>query len=228
MKRILLFTLVLAVMTMNLKAQNMSWNHDTTKASTTSNNGFNDFYAEALLTNTGYDFDSFVWIRTNVVKPANWTSAVCDVNLCYDTLVDSAHFVLEKGETGYFALHFYTNSNAGGNASMDVTVYNTKDRGNPAKLTAMVYTWATSTKEITSANVAVYPNPTTGKLNIELPKSVSGVINMDVINVVGQNVKSFQFTGNGTYDLSALDAGIYFLKFKVNGKQVVKKFQITD
>lgn len=227
MKRILLLSLLVAAMTLNVNAQKMSWDKDTTKASISSTSGLNDYYAEAFLTNHSYEMDTFVWVRHNVVKPSDWSSAVCDVNICHDTIVDSMAFVLKKGETGYFALHFYAPSGDGGNASMDITIYNKGDRSSPINLTAQVFTWATSTKEVTSANMEIYPNPAKGKVNIELPISTTKSIQMDVINVVGQNVQTIQYTGNGLYDVSTLDPGIYFLKFKVNGKQIVKKFQIA-
>lgn len=227
MKKILLIAIAL-VFVLNLSfAQKLKWDMDTTKASITADVGLNDFEADAHLTNVDYDFDSFIWVRTNVQKPADWTSAVCDVNQCYDTIVDSMTFVLKKGETGFFAFHFYSPDNIGNTASYDLVVSNLKDRANPIKIHAQVFAWTTSISDLDIKKIKLYPNPAASKLNIEIPIPVIGMVKMDVLNVLGQKATGINFTGNGSYDVSTLDNGIYFLKFEIDGKQVVKKFQIS-
>jgi len=227
MKKIILFAVSLIFLLNGSFAQKLKWDMDTTKASITADAGINDYEAHAVLTNVNYDFDSFVWIRTNVLKPAAWTSAVCDVNQCYDTIVDSMSFVLKKGEEGNFFFHFYSDDNIGNKASYDLSVYNLKDRANPAVVTAVIYAWTTAVSELDLKKIKLYPNPTINRLNIELPIATVGIIKMDVLNVLGQKVKEINFTGNGSYDVSSLDKGIYFLKFEIDGKQVAKKFQVS-
>ncbi|MGY6649802.1 T9SS type A sorting domain-containing protein [Wenyingzhuangia sp. IMCC45574] len=65
----------------------------------------------------------------------------------------------------------------------------------------------------------VYPNPTTGVINIP---DVSGIVNIQVVNVLGQVVKTVKAANQ--IDISDVNAGVYIL-VSDNGKQfkVVKK-----
>lgn len=228
MKKILLGLSLIFAFANLATAQKLSFDVDTAVTTSTAENGKNDFFAKANFTNHSYDNDTFIWVRSNVTKPAPWTSAVCDVMICHDTIVDSAWFLLEKGSTGLFSFHFYSNNGDAGKASMDVMVYNKGDRGNGTKIVARYEAFATSTKEIQKKAISIYPNPTKDKLNIELPANTKIGTSIYVINVLGQNVKTIPFKGNGSYDVSNLDKGVYFLKVKLGSKDVIKKFQIVE
>lgn len=61
-------------------------------------------------------------------------------------------------------------------------------------------------------NLKAYPNPTTGRINIESPTSIKAIA---VYDLLGRKVKSFQNLGESTsqnIDLSALSTGGYFLQ----------------
>jgi len=69
------------------------------------------------------------------------------------------------------------------------------------------------------ANFSIYPNPTSGKLNID---SETTVTNINISNQLGQQVKAKINTN--TIDLSNLKKGLYFVKIKdINGRIGVKK-----
>jgi hypothetical protein len=76
--------------------------------------------------------------------------------------------------------------------------------------------------------LSVYPNPTTGKLNITLTLSGTKMVNLSVYNVLGNIV--YQEKDVTAYnkmtrviDLSGLPKGIYHLKVEGDGKSVVRK-----
>jgi hypothetical protein len=66
-------------------------------------------------------------------------------------------------------------------------------------------------------NIRVYPNPTTGLLNISNPNFIK-VNRVEVYNIYGQKLSS-KFINN-TIDLSNVKSGIYMIKMvDENGKQ---------
>lgn len=70
---------------------------------------------------------------------------------------------------------------------------------------------------------ALYPNPTSGIFYITFSKSLSNA-NISLIDVNGKIVQQYKASGiKLTCNLSALAAGIYFVKIEENGKIITKK-----
>lgn len=94
---------------------------------------------------------------------------------------------------------------------------------NPAITTNMVTTEITnplSTDEYFVSKFYIYPNPTTGTLNIN---SKSQISNLEIYNNVGQKVLSNN--NKKSIDVSSLSTGLYFIKIKdANGALETKKF----
>ncbi|HUW06755.1 MAG TPA: T9SS type A sorting domain-containing protein [Williamwhitmania sp.] len=77
-----------------------------------------------------------------------------------------------------------------------------------------------------ASNAHVFPNPSNGQFNVELGTPVLGKIQMDVFSVTGATVLSQTADGSkGTLsvDLSGYQAGIYYLRMRMNGKTVTLK-----
>ncbi len=77
-------------------------------------------------------------------------------------------------------------------------------------------------------NVELFPNPTDGSFIINFHSSIADNIDLNITDVTGRNVfhESFtSFIGNNEHvvDLSSVDAGIYFLKVKIESEwQVIR------
>lgn len=64
-----------------------------------------------------------------------------------------------------------------------------------------------------NASVEIYPNPTTGLLNIKLSDLITKKIQADFINLIGETIRQFSFSGaDFSIDLDQLSPGIYFMK----------------
>jgi len=76
-----------------------------------------------------------------------------------------------------------------------------------------------------SANqIKIYPNPSNGKVSIELGSQVANLV---VINQSGQVVAQIENAqGFNTLDLSNLAKGVYFVRFESNNNTIVKKLNI--
>jgi PKD repeat protein len=74
----------------------------------------------------------------------------------------------------------------------------------------------------------VYPNPFDMATNIEYNLKNSGLVTVEVFNVVGEKVNSFASTehqspGKHSYQFNNASSGIYFVKLSVDGKSSIKK-----
>lgn len=90
----------------------------------------------------------------------------------------------------------------------------------------MTITNTLSTTDIEEASFAMYPNPTTGKLQIQSTETITQV---KVYNVVGQQVKAFTMQADQkSIDISNLQTGSYFVNLQSTSgntytKLIVKK-----
>ncbi len=76
-----------------------------------------------------------------------------------------------------------------------------------------------STEDIFS----IYPNPSTGMLNVRASEKGE----MNILNSLGEEVGSWKLeAGNNTMDLSAKAKGVYFVKVVAGGKMAVRKIAI--
>ena len=86
----------------------------------------------------------------------------------------------------------------------------------------------TDIADIIISNLSIYPNPTSGLINIDF--KVIGPINFEVriINIIGErlffdNLKSFEGEYSMSLDLSNFSKGIYFLEIETNDGVINKK-----
>ena len=69
--------------------------------------------------------------------------------------------------------------------------------------------------------IKVYPNPTTGLINLNFINISS--INFDVFSINGKLIKRYIDYKNSRLDFSNQDKGVYFIQFYVDNKVIVKK-----
>lgn len=93
-------------------------------------------------------------------------------------------------------------------------------------LTELLYI-STNELAVEEANISVFPNPTTGKVSIDLT-ALTEDVNIEVFNIVGQQMKTItnarQLT---TLDLSNLSNGVYFVKISNDEATISKKVVIS-
>ncbi|MBC6992436.1 T9SS-dependent choice-of-anchor J family protein [Hymenobacter sp. BT491] len=78
-----------------------------------------------------------------------------------------------------------------------------------------------------SRAINAYPNPTTGRLTIDLGATSARKVQAAVVNSLGQVVYTRTLTGKqDQLDLSALAAGIYTLKLDIDGETAVKRIAV--
>ncbi|HTX88146.1 MAG TPA: C25 family cysteine peptidase [Bacteroidales bacterium] len=86
-------------------------------------------------------------------------------------------------------------------------------------------------EELNPSGFLVYPNPSSGKLNITLRSGIPVTLDVKIFNPVGtvvytENSIRLESRSNRTLDLTNLSAGVYFLKIESANGSFVKKIVI--
>ena len=85
------------------------------------------------------------------------------------------------------------------------------------------------------ANVVIYPNPSTGDINLRYTQNTTGPLQIDLYTIDGRKAVAFYNTTNaaqGSYTVSyalpnSLPNGLYLLRFNQNGKQSIGKVSVV-
>jgi hypothetical protein len=130
-------------------------------------------------------------------------------------LKDSVDYTAAATETRYFAV-------AGTGTVSSTSQMNCRfDDINIKKLTTVGIKTLTN-----NADLSMYPNPTTGLLNVSTTANTATV---EIYNVMGQNVASKTITnGTNTIDISNLSNGVYSVQIMQNGMLTVGKIIKTN
>ncbi len=97
-----------------------------------------------------------------------------------------------------------------------------------------ITTWEESNiaiNDVTENEIAVnlYPNPSTGLVNIELSGSVNDGVNIEVYDILGNLVKAEYLSSvhRTAIDLSAQESGLYFIQIRTSNKVITKKLMLN-
>ncbi len=97
----------------------------------------------------------------------------------------------------------------------------------PASLTRYISaTTAISEKEFQQMKISIFPNPSTDLIAIQIGGLVTENIQVDLLDISGKLVESTEIRKGGTiayFNVEAVYAGTYLIRFSANGNQVVKK-----
>lgn len=139
---------------------------------------------------------------TNASGPLGWTK-------------DSVDYVAASTGTRYFAI--------GGKGVLSAAGQQINVRLDDIKITKII---TTGIKNNALADaITLFPNPSTGLLNIN---NVEAISTIEVYNVIGDKVYSNKLDkGNNSIDLSNLANGSYFVKINSNNNVMTKKVVIS-
>ncbi|MBN4049783.1 hypothetical protein JYT36_00990, partial [Bacteroidales bacterium AH-315-N07] len=102
----------------------------------------------------------------NNIDKGNWTSAICDINLCYRYDVDTADFTLSAGQEGIMDGHFYPAGTVG-DGSMTVLVFDVNDPSDSMRIVFNGSAWPVGINgvDLKRNEFNVYPNPAYEEIN---------------------------------------------------------------
>ena len=80
--------------------------------------------------------------------------------------------------------------------------------------------------------ITVYPNPTSGKVNVSYTLTNNQPMTIEVTNSIGAIVANKTVTGGGLgvaeLNLSDVTSGVYFVRLTNNGETTVKKLVVNN
>ena len=170
------------------------------------------------------------WSRIVPNAPAGWLTWICDKNLCYLPTANASSptkpNILSPGEHMDFQIHVNPQALEG---CTDYTV-NFTDQNDPkvilATLTGQVCASnSVSTKdETSSAKLTVFPNPTADFFQVS---GISGLSKIELFNIVGNKIKSFDTAPQKQYYVGDLNEGIYLVRLVSSSNKVLKTIRLS-
>ncbi len=151
-----------------------------------------------------------------------WTSAFCDCELCHDSKVDSANFVIGIGDSCVTSAHFYP-LNSLGSGMVKIKVFARNNRS--AFVIGQFSASCTDASAIFIENekLIVSPNPANTMLRIGFGSGEAYTIN--IITAQGQVlIKEKVDNLTNSIDISGFNAGLYNVQIESAGKVFYSKF----
>jgi len=181
--------------------------------------------------NTG-ETQTMTWMRTINDIPDEWTSSVCDFNLCwapnadepgyfFDAPADTSGNVYVKFDARNF--HDGAFDPIPGCGTVEVAFYSVLDSANYHAVGLFQAYLGVSSEDCLLSVVSpeldnsygVYPNPAAQTVNVYASHSAN-IASVEILNIVGRTVSAQTWkTANGkmTLDIHDLPQGIYFIRF---------------
>lgn len=233
-KNLLLFSFLL-IFTLSIEAQiTLTFQPDTISVSDYIDLNDNEYelVGYATVTNTSDEAFSLRWNRVTENAPAQWDVQICDVNFCYEPDVFS-NFVpgeveipvlLEPGASTNMDVHLKPRGASGtGRVTIEITSTDNLDE----VITTGTYDFealvVTSTNDLNTTPLTVFPNPTADYFNI---RGGNGVDRVVLYNVLGREMRSFNVAPGQRYYIGDLPNGLYLASMVDNNKGIVKTLRL--
>lgn len=183
--------------------------------------------------NTTNDTLKVRWEIEVLSAPAEWKFAVCDKNQCYSTFVTTnwapgtieIPAVLAAGESGDLDVHVRPGGVAG---SCEVKIHLSLIGDPSTILTSAVYnitiSGASSVDEAAIQNLRIFPNPSSDYFALTSSK---GIQRIELYNIVGRMVRSFDVVEGRKYYIANLPDGMYMAGMIGNNGKVLRTMRIS-
>lgn len=182
--------------------------------------------------NNGTEAITLHWVREYAEGPQEWSSLVCDKNLCYAPVVGTQTFTLEPGESGNLDVHLRPASTQGcGSFNMYLL---SEDQNDTLAIGAYLFQVgdnpgcevAVSTSQLTQeVSLRLAPNPATSFFTIQ--GAEDRIETIQVVNLVGVPVRTFTSADKGQYSVSGLTPGIYLVQAKDRQGHILKTVRLV-
>jgi uncharacterized repeat protein (TIGR03803 family) len=99
------------------------------------------------------------------------------------------------------------------------------DGGSCADTSACYLIVITGIGSAESAEISVYPNPSTGMIYVNAGKGSKGTI--EVYNMIGELITKKEITGSESLDLSGQPGGTYLMRLTLKDQVIIKRIELT-
>lgn len=190
--------------------------------------GIDEIYMDILITNNSTESIDLFWIyEPGQNYPESWKTQLCDINLCYlwDSFSSSPSLpnTLEAGQEVKFTIKVQ-NINEGlpitGNSYGILRLFDDPEKTNEVAATAGV----TATVDFNNDDLVIYPNPTTEFFQLKNDANISSI---NIYNIVGRMVKTFNHQSGMVHDVTSLRTGMYLVRLENKEGEVVKSMRLS-
>jgi hypothetical protein len=196
----------------------------------TGNPSNNDVKFHIEVTNNS-SFDAFIlWSRVVESAPSQWLTWICDKNLCYLPIANACSpekpNILAPGEKMDFQIHVNPAA-VEGSTPYNITFMDYED---PSIILAqvsgeVVISNTVSTKNNPAqSNLTVFPNPTTDYFQVS---ETPGLKYIELFNIVGNKVRSYDALPQKQYAVGDLTDGIYLVRLVTSSGKIIKTIRLS-
>jgi type IX secretion system substrate protein len=229
MKRLLLCFFLIQVFAIGLSAQ-ASLSITPGTFSLTGHPSNNDVNIHIEVKNNS-NFDAFVlWSREVESPPQGWLTWICDKNLCYLPIADACSpakpNILAPGEKMDFQIHVNPGS-IEGCTPYDITFTDYEDPtiilGHATGEVCISSTVSTKNNP-SQSNLSVFPNPTSDYFQVS---ETPGLKYIELFNIVGNKVRSYDALPQKQYAVNDLTDGIYLVRLMTSTGKIIKTIRLS-
>lgn len=176
------------------------------------------------LINTGTMTGDIFWKLEKPEFNHAWETTVCDGNICYPKNTDQSSAnkpnVMNPGDTAKWSIHLYHNGTAD-TGKIILNLYSDSDFTNMVASLPITLNveFINSTTEFADKGLTISPNPTSSYFHINTTSDISKV---EVFNLIGKKVKSFDNLTSNKFNVSDLRNGVYLVRVFNKENNVLK------
>lgn len=213
--------------TTSLLAQAFTLHPDLNPSQTIQANGGGELHIDGKNISGNYLLLSYELV-SDTYDPA-WSLLFCDHGLCFTDL--RAFGTMDTIYPGDSVMVFKVTLNPSGVAGSGTATYRVWDSANPSDEQTISISFDVEPavgleEEALAAQVQIFPQPATDRLNLVLPAEL-GRMEMDLIGLNGTKVASYTAAGTAELDLNGIAPGIYILRLHNDKHELRKRFAIT-
>lgn len=184
-----------------------------------------DHFAHGKMKNKTNATINVLWTRQISMLPAGWSTYICDANNCYADHVDKCPYnnpnIIGANDSATLDVHIFDDGNMG-EAHIIMWVYEKEDTLNKFRADYS-FNKIVSNKDVKNIAIKVYPNPASNSFSVEFN---TGLTRVDLYSILGKKVTSYPAIQKGSYDISWLDDGLYFVKLIGPNDQMLRTIRL--
>jgi Secretion system C-terminal sorting domain len=194
-------------------AQSSAFSLSPTTNYTTAPDSIAVYNSKILVTNLTNVPLTLSWTRVIVELPPAVGTQVCDKLNCYFPNVSTGSFTMDPGATDTFKIVYNNFSAAVGCAYVDLVVKDVNNLADQktAEFRHTIQSCSSGIDDLPAAQINLYPNPASDYFTLENSNDAAQI---RIFDLSGREMVYFAANSTQRYDISALNAGQYFVTFE--------------
>lgn len=176
------------------------------------------------LINNGTTTDNIFWKLEKSDFNHGWESTICDGNICYPKNTDQSSAnkpnIMNPSDTAKWSFHLFHNG-IPDTGKIFLNLFTDSDFSNMVASLPIILNVAApnATKEFEDNSLTLSPNPTSDYFHINTTSEISKV---EVFNLIGKKVKSFDNINSNKFNVADLRDGVYLVRVFNSENNVLK------